>query len=69
MSNLDLSILLGAGALSLAMFLPRGGRLRASLLAVLTALCLAQFWVEGWYWQFVPVYLLLGMVPVVAWCL
>lgn len=67
MSLLDLALLLCTAAMVLHQwFTPRTahpGLVRSALL-VLAALCIAQLWTEGFYWQFVPLYVILGLLIV-----
>lgn len=62
MSPLDL--LLVGGAVLFALFARPRSMVSAGVLALLVAGCVAQAWLEGFYWQFLPVYVVLALLLV-----
>ena len=59
---LDLLILVCAGMVAVMSVRWRAGALTGGVALVLAVLCVAQWWAEGFYWQFVPVYVILVIV-------
>jgi dienelactone hydrolase len=58
---LDVSIVVGAFLLAASSMTRRAAALTRGLIVVVVGLCLAQVWREGFYWQFIPVVVLIAL--------
>lgn len=63
---LDVSIVAGAFLLAASAMSTRSAALTRGLIVALVALCVAQVWREGFYWQFIPVVVLIVLATLSA---